>query len=148
MNRILRVLTVIALLVMFALPAMAERREDTEKLTFINKTGDSQHTAVTTIFNAQQQNAYIAPGKHRIVSFEVCDLGNNELSTTTETMAALYDASSVGTASDKNVEGEVESDDGETRKLKYDRPLKLANGCVIGQGAYTCVTLEYERYSP
>jgi len=145
MKRILSSLFVIALLVAFVSPAMAESfsSENTEKLILLNTdTGLGMKTAIPT--SASGDRVYIQPGKHRIIQVVVTNLAALH----TENVVAIYDASGVGTAGNKQCEGEIESADEDTIKMKWARPLKLVNGLVVIQGSGTSVTIEFEKYRP
>ena len=127
----------------------------TEKWNAVNNTANAVYVVIPTS-KAANGRAYIQPGKHRIVSLFVQGFPANATvagipngSTATEGVAAIYDATSIASANNKNIEGEIEhSNQGGGVTLNYTRPLKVKNGIVLIQGAFTTVKLEYERIQP
>ena len=74
------------------------------------------------------------------------DVGQNlAASTTGEAIVALYDSSSLSTMRTGNLECELESNDSDTVTKTWVRPLRISNGLVVQQGAYSIVTIEYQR---
>jgi len=93
----------------------------------------------------------LIPGKCRVlkVTFSNIQADGDQGGVSSEVYGALYDCSSVGGANDKNVEGEIESDDAGSVAIDYGlRPLKIANGVVIVQGSNTAALVEWERILP
>ena len=138
MRKLFSVLIVLALLAS-AIPAWAGHPDDL-KYTIINTTGTTQVTAISTNI--------IKPGIHRILKFDVCSAP--PLSAVTETVAALYDAAAATGVHTGWLEGEIEGAGSSpaTVEKKYIRPLNLKNGAVIMQGAWTIVSIEYEKVIP
>lgn len=145
MRKIISILSVMALLVMFSLPAMAAT---SEKLTITNRSGDNLYTVVPNSANADGR-PYIKPRKHRVLRFRVSHVSNdlvNDEDEASENWAVLHDATTLGGATDKTAEGEIESEDFRSVEERYDRPLRIVNGVVLGQGAWTSLLIEYEIY--
>lgn len=133
MRKFLSILTMIALLVtFFTLPAMAEEDLTGYVYTIANETG----SPITTLIPI----TLIIPGQCRILRYTV-----SRNAATAGDFASLHDASSITAATNKACEGELESTTGETVSHRYLRPLTISNGCVINQGAYTTVVVEWER---
>lgn len=136
MKKIFASLVAIALLFAFSGLARAATPSD-YKYVIVNTTQTTLATAIST--------SYIEPGVHNITRFTVTHGPVTQVgSTATEVIAALYDSSTVGGAGNKQLEGEIESNDADSVSFEYISPLRLANGAVIMQGAHTVVTVEYE----
>ncbi len=134
MKKILSSLIVIALLFVCSAPAMGAALTD-KKYSILNDAGGSLTTLVPI--------ALIIPNKSRVIKVTVTTMKNP--SAGTECLVAIYDASSIsGLIDTKAMEGEIESDGDKSAVLEWKRCLKIYNGCVIGQGAYTVVNIEYE----
>jgi len=149
-------IVVIALLVGLSLPAMADSQvRDSLIYNSVNMTANKITKALPTTSSIGDR-AYLAPGKHRIIKYEVSGMTANASgaagipigSTSREVVCSIYDAASIGAATNKTLEGELESNDADTVFKAFDRPMKLVNGLVIVQGAWTVVTIEYERLNP
>lgn len=139
MKKFLSILIVLALLVAFVLPArlaMAEVDLTADVYTIANETASTTSTLIPITI--------IIPGKCRISRYIV---SNNYTSVNTS-FASLHDASSTAAATNKACEGELKLAASSTVQRKYLRPLKISNGCVITQGAYTTVTVEWDRVTP
>lgn len=153
MKRFLALLMAVGML-LYTVPAMAAVAENTEKWNSVNMTANKISVVIPNSYNANGR-AYIKPGAHRIVSLAVtgtcapASLQPAMGSTATEIYACIYDSSTLGGATNKTMEGEIEQENrGASKKRKYDRPLKVVNGIVLEQGAWTVATLEYERALP
>lgn len=82
-------------------------------------------------------------GEYEILSISVSPLLT---STSSEAVAAIYDAASLTRSVNTNLECEIEAGTVVTAMdKKWVRPLKIYNGVYIGQGAYSIVTIEYQR---
>lgn len=145
MRKLFLILVAVMLFGGFCTYVMADSSsvENTEKIVLVNTGTTSQATAIAT--SASGDSVYIAPGKHRIVKMVVSNIAPGA---STEVVAGLYDAASVGAATNTAIEGEIESNSQDSVTLEYSRPLKLVNGLTVIQGAYTSVLIEYERYRP
>ena len=145
MKKALALMMVVGML-FSCIPAMAAPiGYETEKW-YATNTGSGNQNVIIPITPSGGGRAYIAPGKHRIVSMEVTSTRSAALSIP---VAALYDSTTIGGATNKALEGEIEeTTSGTSAKLEYDRPLKIKNGVLLTQGAYTTVKLEYERIQP
>ena len=119
-------------------------------------TANKVSTVIPNSLSTTTYADYIEPGKHRILSIEVTGtpapasgtLGIPPGSTATEAVCSIYDSSTIGGATNRWIEGELESTDSDTVKKTYTRPLDLVNGVVVVQGAWTVVSIEYERTQP
>ena len=141
MKKLLFSLMIVALLSMGAnvFADTADLYDD--KVCIINNSGD----AITTLIPVTQ----IVPNKDWITRISVSSTGTSVLS---EAFCAIYDASTVVIMADtgtKTCEGEWEAENlyGSITH-DYKRPLKIYNGVVIRQGAYSTVMIEWERYRP
>lgn len=117
--------------------AMADTSSSDFKYVIVNTTQTTLPTAISTDI--------IDPIKHRILRFKVSQGNTIGGSTATEVVAALYDSSTFAGAGNKQLEGEIESNDSDSVEERYSVPLRLANGCVIMQGANTIVLVEWEK---
>ncbi len=139
MRKILLSLMIVALLVVYAGPVQAAAPSD-RKYVIVNETTTSKVTCIPT--------SLIRPGKDRVLRFEVSSLTPYLGSASTEVIAALYDCTTAGSAINKVLEGEKESNDSDTVEERYIRPLRIANGVTMIQGARTVVLVEWERLIP
>lgn len=107
-------------------------------------TNDSGDKLVTTI-----PITLLVPGKCRILKITVSPTGTSALA---ECYVGIYDASSetaMQTNAAKVCEGEWEADaEYESVTHDYARGLKIQNGATFIQGAYSAVTVEWERHTP
>jgi len=139
MRKLFSVLIVLALLAS-AIPAWAAFPSDS-KYVITNTSPRSQVTKISTDI--------ITPGQCRILRVTVgVAFTPGFICTSTESVAGLYDTQTTGGALNNCLEGEIESNDSDSVSYTYARPLNLANGVTIIQGAYTVVTIEYEKVIP
>jgi len=129
---------ILAFVLMGVIPAMAENELGDYKQIIVNNTAEKVATLIPTTL--------IIPGKCRILKVTCATLAS--AGGGTENVIALNDASSVGAMTDKNSEGETESNDSDDAVLSYVNSLRISNGCVITQGAFTVVLVEWERVIP
>ncbi len=136
MKRLL-ILFVVALFVMFCVPAQAATLAD-KKYTIDNSTGTGSLTTLIPI-------TLLRPGKDRIVRI-TCTPQSTGAGAHYENIVAIYDSASIsGLIGTKAMEGEVERSDDTTSELSWDRGLAIYNGGVIAQGAKTIVNVEWEQ---
>ena len=116
-----------------------------EKYTIVNTTSATKVTTLpTTVFRA---------GKDRVFRLSVTNSGLAPTAATySDNFAAIYDCAALGSTSSfalvSSLEGEIEASGDETVNLEWKRPLKIYNGVTILQGAYTTVTVEWEKVNP
>lgn len=137
MRKILLSLMIVALLVVYAGSVQAAAPSD-KKYVIVNDTATKATKSIST--------SIIRPGKDRILRFEVTDI--TAAGGGTEVVAALYDCTTAGGTSNQVLEGEKESDDSDSVEEIYIRPLRIANGVTIVQGAHTIVLIEWETIIP
>ena len=131
-------LILLALIALFFVGAMnASAADYTKKFCIVNNTALSIRTLISSTL--------IVPTESRIIRFKVTAIGQ-PTNTSSEAVAALYDAATRVSAVATTLEGEIESNDFDSAEEKYDVPLDIVNGTVIGQGAFTIVLVEYEPY--
>ncbi len=69
----------------------------------------------------------------------------NHTGTSAEAVVGIYDAADASYWSNAFLECELESNDDTTATKTWIRPLKIYNGLLIVQGAYSVVTVEYQK---
>ena len=77
--------------------------------------------------------------------FELLKVDVGIIGATGSGIVSIYDASSYTYANNASLECELESNDAVTRSKEWIRPLKIYNGVTVVMGAYSIVTIEYQR---
>ena len=83
--------------------------------------------------------------QYELLSVEVTQYLAGHTGTTGEALVAVYDSALPITSIGAFVECELESNDDTSVSKEWVRPLKIYNGVTIMQGAYSVVTIEYQK---
>jgi len=132
---------VVALFLMGALNAYAVDTANISQRVIINTDGYTLATAVPT--------TVLRPGKDYILRFQVTPIvPGGDLGLSTEAVAAIFDSSTLGGATNQFCEGEIESNDADSVEERYTNPMGFKNGIVLTQGAQTVLLIEWEKRIP
>ena len=126
-----------ALLLGFAFPVMAVNQLNNQKYFITNNSATSIATIVST-------DIIPASGEAGITRLEVTPILPSG-ATTGCNFVSIYDSNDLWGTSAGWMEGEIEAAASVGTLTKtYTRPLKITNGVVIVQGAYTVASVEWE----
>lgn len=108
------------------------------KYTITNQTAKTVATIVPS-------SLISGDGSYQILSMDV-GLASGQTGTSAEIVAGLYDGTTLLHTAVGFLECELESNAYQaTASKRWIRPLKIYNGVIVVQGAYSTVTLEYQR---
>jgi len=133
----------IALLVMglatsvFAVPPYASTDCYDTKYTIVNN-------STTTKVSIIPSSLIGANGTYELLKVDV-SRSANPAGTAGESLVAIYDSIVPLTSIGAFCECELESNDDDTISKTWVRPLRIYNGVTIMQGAYSVVSIEYQR---
>ena len=109
------------------------------KYTIVNTAAVAKTSVVPT--SLIKDNA-----EFELLKVDVCTAISGAAGTTGEAVVGIYDASAPQYANNASLECELEaSSTQETASKSWVRPLKIYNGVVVVQGAYSVVSIEYQR---
>jgi len=137
MKKLFSITLALALIVLSFMPLA--NASDTESILIYVKVNDTANAASTNV-----STDTIIPGKHRILGYRV----NPIISGTGTINVGLYDAATTATALDAVLFGESACANTATEGETFPGPKPLSAGLHINQGAYSSVTVYYERSLP
>jgi len=139
MKKLFSLFIAIALLAAVASPCLAAFPSDT-KYTITNTSAVSQITTIpSSLIGADGKFALLRVTVGRTIG---------HTGTSAEAVVGVFDATNPLTATNGNLECEIESNDFDTESMDWIRPLKIYQGVTVVQGAYSVVSIEYMRLRP
>lgn len=110
---------------------------------------DTKYTIVNTAATAKTtvipSSLIGGDSQYELLKVDIGTAISGAAGTTGEAVVGIYDATGMLGANNAALECEIESTDNDTLSKTWIRPLKIYNGVVIVQGAYSVATIEYQK---